>query len=115
MVLTGQVRFYEQKLVSDRIAWTTPGVDEVDNELRVVPKLPLSDAAIERRIREILKADERFRTAAVLVRVDNSNVFLAGSFLRFRDPSILKHKVAAIEGVLSIEIRAQFLAEEGSP
>ena len=40
VVLTGQVRLYEQKLISDRIAWTTLGVFEVDNEIRVVPKVP---------------------------------------------------------------------------
>ena len=114
-ILTGEVRLYEQKLISDRIAWTTPGVFEVDNEIRVVPKVPLSDAAIERKIREIVKADERFRAAGVVVRVSNGEVFLAGSFLGMRDPSILKHKVAEIEGVVGIEVRAAFLAGKGSP
>jgi osmotically-inducible protein OsmY len=32
VVLSGTSRLYEQKLISDRIAWTTPGVSEVDNE-----------------------------------------------------------------------------------
>ena len=50
VVLTGQVRLYEQKLISDRLAWTTPGVFEVDNEIRVVPNLPLSDIAIEGKL-----------------------------------------------------------------
>ena len=81
VVLAGQVRLYEQKLVSDRIAWTTPGVFEVDNEIRVVPKLPLSDGAI-----------------------------VTGRCLGYRDPSVLKHKVAEIEGVVTIEIGAAFLA-----
>jgi len=35
---------------------------------------------------------------------------LKGSFLGFRDPSILKHKVAKIEGVVDIKISAAFLA-----
>lgn len=110
VVLAGEVRLYEQKLVSERIAWTTPSVFEVDNEIQVAPKLALSDAAIERKIGEILKADERFHTAGIVVKVNNGEVLLSGSFFGFRDPSILKHKVAKIEGVLSIEIRAQFLA-----
>ena len=110
VVLTGQVRLYEQKLISDRIAWTTLGVFEVDNEIRVVPKQPLSDAGIERKIKEIVEADERFRAAGVVVRVNNGAVFLKGSFLGFRDPSILKHKVAEIEGVVDIKISAAFLA-----
>jgi len=115
VVLTGQVRLYEQKLISDRIAWTTPGVFEVDNEIRVVPKVPLSDVAIEQKIREIMKDSERFHATGGVVRVNNGEVFLVGSFLDFRDPSILKHKVAEIEGVVGIEIRATFLAEEDSP
>ena len=110
VVLAGQVRLYEQKLVSDRIAWTTPGVFEVDNEIRVVPKLPLSDGAIERRIREIVSADERFSAAGLVIRVSNGKVFVKGRFLGYRDPSVLKHKVAEIEGVVTIEIGAAFLA-----
>lgn len=39
---------------------------------------------------------------------------LTGGFLGFRDPSILKHKVAQIEGVVAIEIRAAFPAGKGS-
>jgi osmotically-inducible protein OsmY len=110
VVLIGQVRLYEQKLISDRIAWTTSGVVEVDNEIRVVPKLPLADAAIERRIREIVATHERFRNVPVAIRVDKGKVTLTGSFLAYRDPSILKHKVAEIEGVVKIEISAAFLA-----
>jgi osmotically-inducible protein OsmY len=110
VVLTGEVRLYEQKLVSDRIAWTTLGVFEVDNEIRVVPKRPVSDAAIKRKIGEIVKADERFRAAGVVVRVSNGEVSFTGNFHDFRDPSMLKHKIARIEGVLAIKISAAFLA-----
>ena len=114
VVLTGQVRLYEQKLISDRVAWTTPGVVEVDNEIRVVPKLPMSDAAIERKIREIVKSDERFRDAQLVVRVNSGEVILKGSFVGYRDPSILKHQVAEIEGVVKIEISAAFPAYLGA-
>jgi len=110
VVLTGEVRFYEQKLISDRIAWTTPGVFEVDNEIRVVPKSPLSDAAIKRMIWEIVKDDEHFRIAEVVVKVNNGEVFLKGSFISFRGPSMLKHKVAEIEGVIDIKMSVAFLA-----
>jgi hypothetical protein len=110
VVLTGQVRLYEQKLISDRIAWTTPGVFEVDNEIRVVPKVPLADAAIEQKIREIVNTDERFYGAGVVVAVDNGFVSIQASFSGVGDPVFLKHKVAEIEGVLDIEIRATFLA-----
>jgi osmotically-inducible protein OsmY len=110
VVLTGQVRLYEQKLIGGRIAWTTPGVVEVDNEIRVLPKLPVSDAAIERKIREIVKSDDRFREAKLEVRVNKGEVKLTGSFIGFSDPTILKHKVAEIEGVVDIKISAAFFA-----
>ncbi len=73
-------RLYKQRLIADRIAWTTLGVFEVYNEIRAV------------------------------VRVNNGKVSLKGSFLGFRDPSILKHKVAEIEGAVDIKINAAFLA-----
>ena len=110
VVLSGEVRLYEQKLLSARIAWTTPDVFEVDNEIRVVPKRALTDAAIYLQIQEFVKADERFHTAGVVIRVKNGEVHLQGSFLHFRYPSILKHKVAEIEGVIAIHIKATFLA-----
>ncbi|MEA2078393.1 MAG: BON domain-containing protein [Pseudomonadota bacterium] len=110
VVLTGQVRLYEQKLVSDRIAWTTLGVFEVDNEIRVVPKLPLANAAIEQKVREIIKTHQRFHGAGVVVAVDNGVVFIQGSFSGIGDPAFLKHQVAAIEGVVDINIHATFLA-----
>lgn len=115
VVLTGEVRLYEQSLIAERIAWTTPGVFEVDNEIRVVPKFVLSDAAIERKIREIVKADERYRKAALVVRVSNGVVFIKGSFLGFTDSSILKHKIAEIEGVVAIEMNVAFIARCSEP
>ncbi len=111
VVLTGQVRLYEQKLISDRIAWTTLGVFEVDNEIRVVPKVPVADAAIEHKIKEIVKTDERFHGAGVVVAVDNGVVSIQGGFFGLSDPVFLKHKVAEIEGVIDIKIRATFLAQ----
>jgi osmotically-inducible protein OsmY len=110
VVLTGQVRLYEQKLIGGRMAWTTPGVVEVYNEIRVLPKLPVSDGAIERKIRKIVKSDDRFREAKVEVKVNKGKVKLTGSFLDYGDPTILKHKVAEIEGVVDIEISAAFFA-----
>ena len=109
VVLTGEVRLYEQKMSLERIAWTTPEVFEVDNEIQIVPQMPLSDEQIKEKIRMIVKADDHFHVALLNIRVDKGNVFLKGSFLDFRDPSRLKHKVAAIEGVLAIRINATFL------
>ena len=110
VVLSGVVRLFEQKLVSERIAWTTLGVFEVDNEIRVVPKLPLTDVAIERKVREIIKKYPRFHGAGVKISVEEGVVSIQGNFSGIGDPSFLKHKAATIEGVLDIKIHAIFLA-----
>ena len=113
VILTGEVRLYEQKLVSERIAWTTTGVYEVDNEVRVKPKIPLSDTTIERKVAEIVVKDGRFRAAGVSVQVSKGKVVLRGNFVNFSDPTALKHKVAEIEGVIDIDMQATFLARLG--
>ena len=113
VVLSGVVRLFEQRLVSERLAWTTLGVFEVDNEIRVAPKLPLTDAAIERKVQEIIKTYQRFHGAGLVVLVDKGVVSIQGTFSGIGDPSFLKHKVAAIEGVLDIKIHAAFLARLG--
>jgi osmotically-inducible protein OsmY len=116
VVLTGRVRLYEQKLVGERLAWTTPGVFEVDNELRVVPGTPLSDTAIARKIRDIVYKHEQFRVADVVVNVKEGRVRLQGSFLGYSDPTELKHRIAQIEGVVEIYVGASFLSRlENSP
>ena len=109
VVLTGQVRLYEQKLIGGRIAWTAAGVFEVENDIQVVPTVPVSDEAIELNIRKIIKADERFIAAVVEFSVKNSEVRLSGKFANLHDPSRLKHKVAEIEGVLDITMNADFI------
>jgi len=108
VVLTGEVRLYEQKMSLERIAWTTPEVFEVDNEILIVPQMPLSDEQIkEKKIPG--NTQPKKENTLLDIRVDKGNVYLKGSFLDFRDPSRLKHKVAAIEGVLAIRINATFL------
>lgn len=114
VILTGQVRIYEQKLVGERIAWTTTGVFEVDNEIRVRPKAPLPDTEIERKVMEIVMRNDRFRAAGVTVTASEGKVLLKGNFLGFSDPTALKHKVAKIEGVIGIEMQSVFLAQLGA-
>lgn len=110
VVLSGKVRLLEQKLIAERIAWTTIGVSEVDNEIQVVPKIPLADAGIEKKIKMIIKSDPQFVAAELVVQVVKGEVYLSGSFLNLRDPSRLKHKVAEIEGVVDIKINVSFVS-----
>ena len=108
VVLHGQVRLYSQKMTYERIAWQTMGVVEVDNEIRVVPVAPVADAAIERKIREIVKTYPRFHGAEVKIKVEKGTVFLRATLEHPRDVFFLKHRVAEIEGVITIEIEASF-------
>jgi len=110
VVLSGKVRLYEQKLIADRNAWTTMGVSEVDSEIRVVPKIPLADAGIEKKIKMLIKSGSQFVTAGIAVQVVNGEVTLSGNFINLRGPSRLKHKVAEIEGVVNIKMNASFVS-----
>ncbi len=110
VVLSGRVRLYEQKLIADRIAWTTVGVFEVDNELQVVPKIPLADTGIEKKIKMLIKSDQQFIVSGITVQVINGEVILSGIFADFRAPSRLKHKVAEIEGVVNIKMHVSFVS-----
>lgn len=110
VLLTGVVRIYEHVLQAERVAWTTEGVLDVENELRVIPLLPVEDAAIERRVREILKTDPRFADVSVRVDVKAGFVKLAGLFEDPGEVLSLKHRVASVEGVLHVEIEAMLVA-----
>ena len=110
VVLTGEVKLLEQKLVTGRIAWTTPGVYEVENEIAIKPDNSYSDAAISKMISEIIERDARYRTGVVRLTVRDGGVYLKGNFLRFSDPVSLKHRIARIPGVIAIEISSTFIA-----
>ena len=108
VILSGAVRLYSQKMTYERIAWQTMGVSEVENEIRVVPMVPLADKAIERKIREIVKTYRRFQGVQLKIRGEEGSVFLRAIFEHPRDVLFLKHRVAEIEGVTAIEIEAGF-------
>jgi hypothetical protein len=54
IVLFGEVGLYIQKMIYEQIAWKTEGVIEIDNEIRVVPGWPQTDAVIDRKIMEVV-------------------------------------------------------------
>jgi osmotically-inducible protein OsmY len=110
VVLTGTSRLYEQKLISERIAWTVPGVSEVENEIRVVPILAMSDAFIEWKIKEIVKFNISLHAAGLVVEVKNGAVTIEGSFPETSTLIFLKHEVAKIEGVVDIRITGRVIA-----
>jgi osmotically-inducible protein OsmY len=108
VVLIGVVRLYIQKMQIEKIAWKTEGVVEVDNEAHVVPQARFSDVAIRRKILEIIRDHDRFRAAQIKVEVKEGSVSLDGTFDNPRDVIFLKHRVAEIEGVISVQIEIAF-------
>ena len=108
VILLGAVRFYIQKMQIEKIAWQTEGVVEVDNEAHVVPQAPLSDVAIKRKILEIIGGHDRFLGAQIKVEVKEGSVSLDGTFRHPRDVIFLKHRVAEIAGVISVQFEIAF-------
>jgi len=108
VVLYGTVDLYIKKLLYVQIAWKTKGVVEVDNEIRVVPKLPQADADIKRNIMEIVHSHRRLQGVNLEVAVDGGAVRIYVTFEHPCDVLFFKHRVAEIEGVIAIEIDASF-------
>ena len=74
VVLYGTVALYIQKMLYEQIAWKTVGVVEVENEIRVAPKLPQTDPAIERKILDLLHTHDRLKHTGLKVEVENGSV-----------------------------------------
>jgi len=109
VVLYGTVSLYIQKMLYEQIAWKTKGVFEVDNEISVVPGLPQTDTAIERKIMELVQTHHRFQCVNVIVMVLKGAVHIRVTLDHPLDVLFLKHKVAEIDGVTSINIQAKFI------
>jgi hypothetical protein len=109
VVLYGTVSLYIQKMLYEQIAWKTKGVVEVDNEIRVVPGLAQSDAVIERKIMELVQTHRRFQGVNVIVTVEAGAVHIRITLDHPSDVLFLKHKVAEIDSVISINIQTKFI------
>jgi osmotically-inducible protein OsmY len=115
VLLQGRVRLLEQSLRAEQAAWKTPGVLDLENELRVVSPAVGGDAAIEQRVRMIIKGDERFIDTNLQLEVTAGQVRLRGLFRDPGDVLALKHRIASIPGVLGVEIDALLVARRGMP
>jgi osmotically-inducible protein OsmY len=109
VVLSGAVSLYSQKMLYEHIAGRTPGVVEINNDIRVVPRLPVEDAEIAGHIHTIIKDHQRFQNAELTIDVTEGAVSLSGTFNDPGDVLFLQHQVAEIEGVIRLEIMARFV------
>jgi osmotically-inducible protein OsmY len=110
VVLYGTVGLYIQKMLYEQIAWKTEGVIEIDNEIRVVPRLAQSDAVIERKIMELAQTHRRLQGVNVIVTVVNGAVQIRTTLDHPQDVLFLKRRAAEIDGVIDINIQAKFIA-----
>jgi osmotically-inducible protein OsmY len=115
VLLQGRVRLLEQSLRAEQAAWKTAGVIDLENELRVVSPAVGGDAAIEQRVRMIIKGDERFIDTNLRLEVTAGQVRLRGLFRDPGDVLALKHRIASIPGVLGVQIDAVLVARRGMP
>ena len=115
VLLQGRVRLLEQSLRAEQAAWKTSGVLDLENELRVVSPGVNGDAAIEQRVRMIIKGDERFIDTNLQLEVTAGQVRLRGLFQNPADVLALKHRIASVPGVLGVEIDAVLVARRGTP
>ena len=115
VVLQGRVRLLEQSLRAEQAVWKTPGVLDVDNEIRVVSVGAGGDAEVERQVRMIIKGDGRFLDTNLELEVAAGLVRLRGLFQDPTDVLALKHRIASIPGVLNVEIEALLVALQGAP
>ncbi|HEY7490014.1 MAG TPA: BON domain-containing protein [Candidatus Tectomicrobia bacterium] len=109
IVLSGTVYLYSQKILYEHIVEQTPGVAEITNDVRVVPRLPVEDVEIARRIRALIKDHQRFQNTDITVDVAQGAVSLSGTFHDPGDFLFLQYQVAEIEGVIRLEISALFV------
>jgi osmotically-inducible protein OsmY len=109
VLLSGTVYLYSQKMLYEHIVGRTPGVVEINNAIRVVPRLPVEDAEIAGHIHTLIKGHQRFQNAEITVDVTEGAVSLSGTFHDPSDLLSLKHQVAEIEGVIRLEIMARFV------
>ena len=115
VLLQGRVRLLEHSLRAEQAAWKTAGVLDLENELRVVSPGVGGDAAIEQRVRMIIKGDERFIDTNLQLEVTAGQVRLRGLFQNPADALALKHRIASVPGVLGVEIDAVLVAGRGMP
>jgi osmotically-inducible protein OsmY len=108
VILHGTVVLYIQKMLYEQIAWRTAGVVEVDNAIRVVPQLPQTDPAIERKIIELMQSHPRWQGNGLEAVVKEGAVIIRGTFEHQRDVLSLKQRVADVEGVVALDLQANF-------
>ena len=108
VALSGTVRLYSQKMRYEQLVWRTPGVLDVDNEIRVRPHGLIDDRDIQRQILNIKHKYRRFQASVIQVAVDKGQVKVNGVFHNASDVLFLKHRIAEIEGVIRITIDIEY-------
>jgi osmotically-inducible protein OsmY len=109
VILYGSVWLYSQKMLYEQIAWHTSDIVEVNNEIRVEPRVLVPDQEIESTILNMILKHQPLQEAGISVTVTKGHVHLYGTFHVPGDVLFLKHRVAELAGVIHIEIEVRFV------
>jgi osmotically-inducible protein OsmY len=109
VVMLGQVRLLSQKMLYEQIAWQTSGTFDIDNEIRVSPATRISDEQLKNAIQALFEHYPQYQNFDVSVK--DGVAIIHGTFASATEVLSLKWQIAGIEGILSILIESQFIAQ----
>ncbi len=109
VVLLGQVRLLSQKMLYEQIAWQTSGTFDIDNEIRVSPATRISDEQLKNAIQALFEHYPQYQNFDASVK--DGVAIIHGTFASAAEVLSLKWQIAGIEGILSILIESQFIAQ----
>lgn len=103
VVLSGTVPRSEDRYEAERLAWTTPNVQEVGNELNV-GRYPtgyrnLGDELVTSKVRARILADQRVRSINFNVETHDRVVYLLGYARSEQEIAALAETASLVEGV----------------
>lgn len=78
VTLAGEARSWPERVIAGRIATSVPGVNAIDNRIRVAYADPRSDADIKADVVALLRWDPRLAPVPIKVSVNDANVRLTG-------------------------------------
>jgi len=103
VILRGTVDNLKARRAAARDARNTVGVREVDNRIKVRPKMLLSDQKIEEKVKRALLRDPYVESNAITVEVTNGVVELYGTVDTYFEKSQADEAASRVNGVVLVD------------
>jgi len=101
--LRGNVASLEGKTAAERVAHDTLGVNDVNNQLEVVPHSSVADSALEEHVRNVLRYDPAMTSFAVGVASKGGTVSLTGSVKTAFERALATELASGVLGVKRVD------------